>query len=254
MLSAIIITRNNQATLTACLKSLAFADERLVIDSGSTDNTIPLAIELGARIVPHSWEGYGAQKNFGASQAKGDWLLFIDADEEVTVELREAIQTAINTANHDFLWLRIVTVFLGQPLRALYGHNLRLFRKDAGQWTLDHVHEQVQTTTGVRLKLGDTTSTLLPGILLHHSHDTLRSYLTKMQQYTTLEAKEMQQTNRHRSGRPVTHSWLLPWHLSFRQLIKLVFYRHGWKDGWAGIVWCLVSAYYEWQLGYKFNH
>lgn len=254
MLSAIILTKNNQATLAATLKSLAFADERVVIDSGSTDNTISIAVELGARVVPHPWAGYGAQKNFGATQAKGDWLLFIDADEEVTVELREAIQTAVSTAGHSFFWLRIVTVFLGQPLRTLYGHNLRLFRKNAGHWTTDFVHEQVQTNDGARLKLGDQRSMLLSGILLHHSHDTLHSYLTKMQQYTSLEAQEMHQTDRHRSGRPVTHSWLLPWRLSLRQLIKLLLYRHGWKDGWAGIVWCFVSAYYEWQLGYKYNN
>lgn len=254
MLSAIILTKNNADTVPATLKSLAFADERLVIDSGSTDSTLPLAVELGAKVIPHHWEGYGAQKNFGAAQAQGEWVLFIDADEEVTVELREAIQQATRNAAHDFFWLRIVTVFLHKPLRTLYGHNLRLFRKNAGQWTRDFVHEQVKKNDGTRLKLGDHQAEVLAGILLHHSHDTLQSYLQKMHHYTALEANEMRHTNRHRSGRPVTHSWLLPWRLSFRQLIKLLLYRHGWRDGWAGIVWCFVSAYYEWQLGYKYNH
>jgi glycosyltransferase involved in cell wall biosynthesis len=252
MLSAIILTKNNETTLATCLKSLAFTDEQLVIDSGSTDKTIALAHEHKAKVIPHAWEGYGAQKNFAAAEARGDWLLFIDADEEVTIELREAIQAATNTGEPDFFWLRIVTVFLGKALRHLYGHNPRLFRKSAGHWTADYVHEQVQLTNGTRLKLGDKYSKLLPGVLLHYSHDTIRSYLNKMRHYTTLEAKEMRRTGTHRSGKPVTRSLLLPWHLSSRQFIKLFFYRHGWKDGWAGCIWCVMSAYYEFELGRKF--
>ncbi len=254
MLSAIILTKNNEATLAACLKSLAFTDEQFVIDSGSTDKTIALAHEYKAKVIPHPWQGYGAQKNFAAGQAKGDWIVFIDADEEVTVELREAIITATTTPNNtcDFFWLRIVTVFLGKPLRTLYGHNPRLFRKSAGHWTADYVHEQVQLNNGTRLRLGDKYSKLLPGILLHYSHDTIRSYLDKMRHYTTLEAKEMRRTGTHRSGQPVTRSLLLPWRLSSRQFIKLFFYRHGFKDGWAGFMWCVMSAYYEFNLGRKF--
>lgn len=254
MLSAIILTKNNEATLAACLKSLAFADERLVIDSGSADNTVPMAVEHGARVISHPWEGYGAQKNFGASQAKGNWVIFIDADEEVTAELREAITTAItNPENtYDFFWLRIVTVFLSKPLRHLYGHNPRLICKNAGHWTSDLAHEQVTKLDGTRIKLGDAHSQLLKGILLHHSHDTLASYLKKMQLYTELEAKQMRRTGKHRSGKLVTRSLLLPWRLSIHQFIKLFLYRHGWKDSWAGFMWCLMSAYYEFELGRKF--
>ena len=238
----------------ACLKSLAFTDEQLVIDSGSTDKTIALAHEHKAKVIPHAWEGYGAQKNFGIQQAKNDWVLFVDADEQITVELRDIIlATLADPQNHyNFFWLRIVTVFLGKPLRHLYGHNPRLFRKSAGHWTADYVHEQVQLTNGTRLKLGNKYSKLLPGVLLHYSHDTIRSYLNKMRHYTTLEAKEMRRTGTHRSGKPVTRSLLLPWRLSSRQFIKLFFYRHGWKDGRAGCIWCVMSAYYEFELGRKF--
>ncbi|MEX2055090.1 MAG: hypothetical protein WD972_02815, partial [Candidatus Andersenbacteria bacterium] len=152
-----------------------------------------------------------------------------------------------------FYWLTILTVFLCLPLRHLPSHNLRLFRKSAGHWSDSSVHEQVRTTTGQQLRLGDELSAVLIAPLKHHSHATVAEYLTTMHQYTTLDAKEMLLSGQHRSGRMVHASWWLPWQLSLRQFLKLFFYRHGWRDGVAGWQWCVLSAYYEWEMAQKFR-
>ena len=259
-LSAIVITKNEEANIARCLRSLDFADEILVVDAESTDKTAAVARQHGATVFIRPWGGYGPQKNFGASRAQGEWLLFIDADEEVSPALAAEIRTTINNPTVDFYWLRIVTVFLQRPLHHLFGHNPRLFRKSAGQWTGDAVHEQVErpaegidSANYTLVHLDDRFSKILVTPLLHHSHQTVASYLKKMHRYTTLDAERMIKTGRHRSGRPVRASLWLPWYLAFRQGLKLAFYRRGILDGWAGIMWCVLSGYYEYEMARKFN-
>lgn len=259
-LSAIVITKNEEKNIGRCLTSLGFADEILVVDAESTDHTVTLAHKAGARVFTRPWPGYGVQKNFGARHARGKWLLFVDADEEIPPVLARQICAAINQPTVDFYWLKIVTVFLGRPLRHLSGHNPRLFKKSAGQWTDAPVHEQVERYADhaslsdfALVHLDDRFSTVVPEPLLHHSHQTLASYLRKMHRYTSLDAEQMVKTNCHRSGRSVKASWLLPWRLALRQFLKLAFYRRGLLDGYAGCIWCLLSSYYEWEMGKKFN-
>lgn len=252
-ISAIIITKNEEATIQRCLKSVAFANEVIVVDGNSTDNTTKLARELGATVYNNPWPGFGQQKNFGAQRAHGEWLLFIDADEEVSPSLQRAIQNALTAPVTDFYWLRIVTIFLGKPLQHLYGHNPRLFKKSAGQWSAAPVHEQVVRNDGSLLTLGDVFSQVITEPLLHHSHTTLASYFSSMHRYTSLDAEYLKRTGKHRSGMPVRPSWWLPWYLSMRQFLKLVLYRRGWQDGISGWLWCIVSAYYEWEMAQKFR-
>lgn len=261
-LSAIVITKNEEKNISRCLASLSFADEQIVVDAQSTDRTVAIARAAGARIFTRPWPGYGPQKNYGASQAKGEWLLFVDADEEIPPTLAQEIQTTITRPSVDFYWFKIVTVFLGRPLYHLYGHNPRLFKKSAGQWTITSVHEQVQryadhananVTEYQIVQLDDRFSKVLRESLLHYSHQTIASYLAKMHRYTTLDAEQMAKTKRHRSGRSVKASWWLPWHLAIRQFIKLSIYRRGLLDGYAGLMWCIFSSYYEYEMGCKFN-
>lgn len=251
-LSAIIITKNEAGNIRRCLGSLNFASEQIVVDADSTDNTAQLATRLGARVFLRPWTSYGLQKNFGLKQAKNEWLLFIDADEEITPELAKEIIAVINQPTRDFYWLRITTIFLGKPLRHLSGHNLRLFKKDCGQWTDEAVHEQVENKHGQIIKLGDQRSSILTAPLLHHSHSTISSYLAKMRHYTTLDARQMRRASRHRSGRSVKPSFFLPYHLALKQFVKLYFYRRGCLDGYAGFTWCLLSSYYEFEMAKKY--
>ncbi|MFH1353932.1 MAG: glycosyltransferase family 2 protein [bacterium] len=251
-ISAIIITKNEARNIARCLRSLSFTDEQIVVDSFSRDRTIQLANDLGALVFSKAWSGYGPQKNYGREQAGDDWVLSIDADEEVTPKLRKEIIAAAGHGNKNFYWLRIVTIFLGHPLKHLYGHNMRLFRKDSGQWTNSCVHEQVINKQGQLIKLHDRNSAVLKSPLLHHSHTTINSYLKKMHRYTTLDAQQMHKTGRHRSGRPVQPAFYLPYYLCLRQFIKLYFYRRGLLDGYAGFIWCVLSAYYEYEMAKKY--
>ena len=91
-LSAVIITHNAASQLPPCLASVSFCDEVLVVDSGSTDGTVPMAARAGARIISHAWEGFGPQKRYAVSQAAHDWVLCVDADERVSDVLRASIQ------------------------------------------------------------------------------------------------------------------------------------------------------------------
>lgn len=258
-LSAIVITKNEEKNIARALASLSFANELIVVDAESHDQTTKLASQFGARVFVRPWPGYGAQKNFGAQAAHGEWLLFIDADEEVSPDLAAEVKAATDNSTVDFYWLKIVTVFLGRPLSHLFGHNPRLFRKSAGQWTGGLVHEQVERYANHRedndyrlIRLDDRFSKVLTAPLLHHSHSSIKSYIKKMHRYTTLDAEQMKRGGRHRSGRPVKASSLLPYQLAARQLIKLLFYRRGILDGYAGIIWCLLSSYYEYEMATKF--
>src|SRR3989344_5997982 len=100
-LSAIVITKNEEGNIRRCLKSLTFTDEIIVVDAESTDQTVTIARELGAQVFIQPWPGYGPQKNFGASHAQGEWLLFVDADEEVSPALAEEIRNIITNPRVD---------------------------------------------------------------------------------------------------------------------------------------------------------
>jgi glycosyltransferase involved in cell wall biosynthesis len=251
-LSAIIITKNEEDNIERSITSVQFADEVIVVDAESNDSTVAKAKQLGANVFVRPWPGYGPQKNFGGAQARGDWLLFIDADEEVPPALQQEIRHTIEQPGVDFYWVKIITIFLNRPLRHLYGHNPRLLRKAAGSWTSYYVHEQIQTNDGRQIALGDTLSGILRQPLHHYSHQTIGAYLKRMTEYTALDAQHMAKHDRHRSGRPVRAVWYLPYYLALRQFIKLYGYKRGVLDGYVGLLWSALSAYYEYVMGKKY--
>ncbi|MEX0650098.1 MAG: glycosyltransferase family 2 protein [Candidatus Andersenbacteria bacterium] len=253
-LSAAIIAKNAEGSLEHTLRSVQFVDEIVVVvDSSSTDKTAQIAKKYGAIVFERPWAGYGQQKNFALEQTSSEWVLFIDADEEVSSELQEAIKLAVANGHHDVYWIRVITVFLGKPLHRLYGHNPRLLKRSAARWTNSFVHEQLVTSDGDDVKFGDRDHGLLTAPLLHYSHPTLASYIQKMHQYTTLDARQMRSTGKLRSGKPIPSHPLLPLHLSVKQFVKLYFYRRGILDGFAGFMWSLMSAYYEWEMATKYK-
>ncbi|MDQ2954395.1 MAG: glycosyltransferase family 2 protein, partial [Pseudomonadota bacterium] len=131
-LSAIVITRNEAHNIQACLESLRFCDERIVVDGSSSDSTVRLAEGEGAHVVPHEWTGFGAQKNFALSLAQGDWVLSIDADERVTPALAEEIKTAVAKGHADGYEMPRRSTFCGRQMRhsGWYpDYVLRLFRR-----------------------------------------------------------------------------------------------------------------------------
>jgi glycosyltransferase involved in cell wall biosynthesis len=185
-LSVILITHNEAGNIAACLASVAFADEWIVVDAGSTDATAEIARALGAQVVVASdWPGFGAQKNRALALATGRWVFSIDADERVTPELAASIRRCVagEPAEAGFDLSRLSN-FCGQWMR--HGdwypdRVLRLFRREAGRFSDDRVHERLI----VEGRIGR-----LDGELLHHSMPTLESALDKMNRYSSGRAAD----------------------------------------------------------------
>ncbi len=184
-LSAVVIAKNEEAAIGACLDAVAWCQEIVVVDSGSSDRTREIAAARGARVIEHDWEGYGRQKNFAVQQAAYDWVLCIDADEIVTPALRTGIEQALGSPEFKAYELTRCNRFMGRLLRHGEGYPdriVRLFDRRAARWSEDPVHEKVLTIERVGRIDGD---------LLHESAETLESYLAKQNRYTTLQAQAL---------------------------------------------------------------
>lgn len=227
--SAVLITLNAAGQLEACLSSLSFADEIVIVDSGSADATVEIAERHGARVIRQEWLGFGPQKQFAVSQARHDWVFCIDADERVTPELAGAIGSAIVDQGCRAYRVARCNRFLGRYLRHGEGYpdwNLRFFHRGHARWSDDRVHEHVLTSEAVGLLIGD---------LLHDSAENLESYLAKQNRYTSLAAEgALAAGKRVGVGRLV----LSP---VFR-FIKFYFLRRGFLDGMPGLVHTLIGC------------
>jgi glycosyltransferase involved in cell wall biosynthesis len=222
-LSAVLITQNAAAQLPDCLASVAFADEVVVVDSGSSDGTTELAARYGARVLQKEWLGFGRQKQFAVEQATHDWVLCLDADERVSPELAASIVRALQAPVAPVYRMARCNRFLGRWLRHGEGYpdwSPRLFDRRQARWSDDAVHEKV---------LYAFTPGALEGDLLHESGEDLGRYLEKQNRYTALAAQEL-----HRRGRRAGIAVLL-----FSPLVRFVkFYllRLGFLDGMPGLV------------------
>jgi glycosyltransferase involved in cell wall biosynthesis len=183
-LSVVIITLNEEANLARTLPSVAWADEIIIVDSGSTDGTREIAGSFHAKFFEESWKGFGAQKNSALEKASGDWILSLDADEEVEPALADEIQQtlAANPSVTGF-WIPRKNFFLGRWIRhgGFYPDpKLRLFRRGAGSFEERLVHED--------MRLQGATARL-KNHLLHHAYPTLETYLEHMNRYSSLGAE-----------------------------------------------------------------
>lgn len=252
-ISVVIIAKNEEKNISDCIASTEFAQEVIVVDAYSTDQTVHLAESLGAKVVSRAWDGYGSQKNFGAQEASCNWVLFLDADERVSTALEQSLRDVLETTCSVY-WITIEDIFLGKRMTHLVGHNPRLIQKSQAHWSNAHVHEKMlyaDTNTAAQYKDGISGEIQAP--IIHQSYTSIQAYINKMHRYTSLDAQEMRKTNRHRSGMVVTTSVFLPYYLAIKQFVKLCFYRRGLFDGWQGIVWCALSAYYEFEMGIKYR-
>jgi glycosyltransferase involved in cell wall biosynthesis len=190
-LSAIVITRNEAANIAECLDSVAFCDERIVVDGGSTDDTVAIARARGASVSNHPWEGFGAQKNHALSLASGDWVLSLDADERVSQELAAAIKDAVADGRADGYEFPRRSSFCGRPLRYSGWHPdyvLRLFRRGRGRFTDVIVHERV---------VCDGPVARLKQPLIHHPVLKLEDAISRIDRYSTASAQAIVASGRH---------------------------------------------------------
>jgi glycosyltransferase involved in cell wall biosynthesis len=232
-ISACIITLDEADRIEDCIRSLAFCDEILVVDSGSKDGTAERAVALGATVVTHPFEGYRTQKDFAVRTAKHDWVLCLDADERVTPALRDAIENA----GFDAAGYRCAraTEYFGAFLRhgnAYPDRVLRLFDRRRGGWRGDReIHEHVSVD-------GDVAS--LSGDLEHFAYRSLTDHVNRLQKYARLMALDMNRRGRRAS---VLNLVINPFWRFFRGYVL----RAGFLDGWRGLVYAWVEANYTRQ-------
>jgi glycosyltransferase involved in cell wall biosynthesis len=230
-LSVTIITKNEAAHVKAALDSVAWADERIVVDACSTDATVDIARQLADRVVVREWPGYGAQKNFAASLAAHDWILSIDADERVTPALAASIRRAIDAPAHQAYRMSRVTRYFDRWIRSTDwypDHQLRLYDRREGSWNAAPVHEGV---------IVDGTIGDLTGELEHFPYRDLADHLDTINRYTTLAARQL-----HESGRRAS-LFDLTVHPPLAFLRNYVA-KAGIRDGSAGLVVSGMNAYY----------
>ena len=232
-LSAVLITYNTGEQLAPCLRSLAFAGEIVVVDSGSDDATREVARQFGARVVEEPWRGFGPQKAYAVSLAKHDWVLCVDADEEVSPALAEAVAAALAHPGCVAYRMPRLNRFMGRYLRHGEGFpdwSLRLFDRRHAQWSDDAVHEKVVVRDGPTGRLSERA------VLLHHSAESLATYLDKQNRYTSLQADGL-----YRAGERA-NVWRLLLSPALR-FVKFYVLRLGFLDGLPGLVHIAIGCF-----------
>jgi glycosyltransferase involved in cell wall biosynthesis len=222
-LSVVLVVHNAEAQLPACLASVPFADEVVVVDSGSSDGTAACAGQHGARVVQRDWMGFGLQKQFAVAQARNDWVLCLDADERVSPELERSIRAALEAPVAPVYRMRRRNRFLGRWLSHGEGYpdwSTRMFDRRNAAWSDDPVHEKV---------LYSVTPGTLAGDLLHESAEDIANYLQKQNRYSTLAAQQLFERG-HNGG--AFQLVLSP----FVRFTKFYILRLGFLDGLPGLV------------------
>ncbi len=231
-ITATIITRDEQDNIARAIESLGFCDQVLVVDSGSTDETVAIARSMGASVICRDWPGYAAQKNFAAEQARNDWILSLDADEAVTPKLAAGIRrlapAGTPCAGYDFPRL---ARYCGRWIRHSGWYpdrKVRLYDRTRGRWVGAYVHESVQ----VAGEIGH-----LEGDLLHYTCDSIEDHQASLDRYTDLAARDLCAAGR-RVGpwRPL----LAPIHA----FVKSYLLQRGFLDGRAGLSIARMAARY----------
>jgi glycosyltransferase involved in cell wall biosynthesis len=231
-LSVVVVTLNEEDRLRACLESVAWADELIVVDAESQDKTVQIARDFTDRVIVRPWPGFAAQKNFGLAEAGGDWILSLDADEQVSPELREEIARVL-AANgaHDGYRVPRRNIFWGRWIRhgGLWPDwQLRLFRRERGRFGERAVHESVAVTGSVGR---------LAAPLVHRSYRDVSDFLVRADRYSTLAAEEWA-----RSGARVGLSDLVL--RPAGRFLSMYVLRRGFLDGRRGFLLATLYAYY----------
>lgn len=236
-LSVTVITKNEAHNIEACLRSVAFADEVIVLDSGSTDATVELAVSMGAKVSERlDWEGFGIQKNRALGAAVGEWILSIDTDERVTPALAQEIQAALAhaSASRQTVAFEIprMTQFCGTWIRHCGwtpDDVLRLFRRGEACFSDDRVHEKVVLTpSGIKV-------VRLKNSLLHYSYPTPDHYWRKLRHYSQEWAHQ-----RHVRGQTATMTRAAL--AAVVAFLRSYVFRLGFLDGAMGFAVCTMQA------------
>jgi glycosyltransferase involved in cell wall biosynthesis len=234
-LSVIVTTFNEAANIVPCLRSVGWADEILVIDSGSTDGTRELARPLAGRVLQHAYESPARQKNWAIPQARHSWALILDADERVTPPLEAEIRRLLTAGPaHRGYWIYRRNTFLGREIRfGGWGSDrvIRFFSRDHARYPDVRVHEEMEV---------DGSVGRLRGRLLHHSVRSLDLYSEKMERYSRWWAEDRWEAGRHASPWTIaSHTW--------GRFLRMYVLKGGFLHGGHGLVLSLLASYSVFQ-------
>ncbi len=233
-ISAIVITFNEEKNLSRCLASIKdVVDEIIVVDSSSEDKTIKIAQSYGAKVIQNKFEGYAKQKIFATEKTTHNWVLSLDADEELSPELKESIIDLKNVVKHDVYKMPRLTNYCGKWIKhcGWYpDYQTRLYDRTKGTWEDIKVHEYWRTDDK------KATIGILQGDLLHYSFDSIESHKKKIEKYTELAAQAAVDAGKKAGILKVIFSPI--WHF-----ISEYFFKRGFLDGHYGYVICKLSAY-----------
>lgn len=231
-ISATIIAKNEAQNIARAIRSLSCADEVLVVDSGSTDATREIAARLGAHILIHPWEGFAAQKNFASRQARHDWILSLDADEELNADAQAAALAwkAGQPSANGYRFARRARYLGRWVLHSGWypDYKIRLFDRRQGSWVGPYVHESVVISGRPET---------LPGEILHYTCDSLAEHRQRIEFYTDLAAQEMYERGQRASSiqRLLGPPWIF---------LDTYFLRLGVLDGLPGFWIAWMAARY----------
>lgn len=239
-ISAVIITYNAEKHLAKVLERLKdIASEIIIVDSGSTDQTMIIAKKFKSRIFKQKWLGYARQKNFGLDRAKNDWILSLDADEVVDDELAESIKKA-DPKHFNGYYIAFKNYFDVEWVR--YGGwypdwHLRLFNKNMMRFQIKEVHEQIKPIGNIGY---------LKGNILHYTYNSNKHYFQKIEKYTALDAeylfgKGRKWTMFYQIGKPI------------KEFFQMYFSKKGFMDGFLGLKIALYSAIYRYKVAEKLH-
>ena len=242
MLSVVVIAKNEGMNIRRCLESVQWADEILVLDSGSCDATVAIAKEFTDKVFTTDatdWKGYGVQKQRALARATGDWVLNLDADESVDTHLKHSLLQAMKASDVDAYRIPVRMYFYGKPLRYSSSpkRHIRLFRRESASYSSDIVHEKIILPKTARIgKVQEA--------IMHHSFYDVSHLLYKMNRYSSYSAKIRINDNRRASvlKTMLGTSWMF---------FRCYFVQRGFLDGKEGFLFAIFSAQGSFYRGIK---
>jgi glycosyltransferase involved in cell wall biosynthesis len=237
--SVAIITRDEERNLARCLASVAWADEIVVVDSGSEDRTREIAARHGARVLACAWSGYAAQKNRAAEATRHLWVLSLDADEWLPPEAEREIRAALAAPAHAAFAFRRLTAFSGGFLPRTWApdRQIRLYRKDAARFEGGHVHESVRVAPPLTVGRLSTP-------LLHLTHRSVHEQIERLNRYSTLASRTS-----FESGRRFSVARLIAGPIA--AFLKMYVVKRGALDGVRGLIAAVDHAHYVFSKSAK---